>query len=214
MNASRTDKGSRTSVQITPCPRTLWRRPSLSMTPQPVRSVPQSMPRTRISRECFHLVFVDVEVRIDVLHVVVFFERLAQAQHAARVLPFQANQVLGNHAELSRSGRNPGLMNGLQHSLVRLGSGDDLPVGPVVAQILGAGIEHQIHELVFRGLFAFDDDVALALEHPGDTALLAQVPAVLGENMADIPYPSISIFLVGPKHNPTAPPAPAFAPEF
>src|SRR5258708_4374849 len=86
--------GSRGSVRITPCARTRCLRPSLSMTPQPVRSVPQSMPSTRtgfpaLLRQGLHLGFIDVEVGIDVLHVFIFFQRFTQPEHAAGVLAFQ-----------------------------------------------------------------------------------------------------------------------------
>ena len=79
----------RVSVRITPAvDHAMTRRHRDSMTPKPVRSVPQSMPRTRTAgeearlRERLHLLFVDVEVGEDVLHVVVLFERFEQFQQS------------------------------------------------------------------------------------------------------------------------------------
>ena len=71
--------------------------------------------------------------------------------------------------------------------------GEDLPTLALVAQVVGAGVEHDVHELVFVGLFAGNEDLALALEHPGDAALLAQVAAVFGEDMADLADGAVAV---------------------
>ena len=81
----------------------------------------------------------------------------------------------------------------LEHRFVRFGRREDLPLVAVVAQIVGAGIEHDGHELVFAGLVAGHEDLALALEHPGDAALLAHVAAVLGEDMADFADRAVAV---------------------
>src|SRR5260370_8421397 len=100
---SRVSKGSRTLSRITPCATTVCLRPSLSMTPQPVRSVPQSMPRTRAFvrgdlRHGLQLFFVDVEIGINVLHVVVFFHQFGELQHAPDVLASNLQQILRHHS--------------------------------------------------------------------------------------------------------------------
>src|SRR5579864_4365788 len=153
----------------------LCRRPSLSMTPQPVRSVPQSMPNTRTwiagrSGQRLHLLLIDVEVRVDALHVVVLLESLVQLQHRGSVLSFEAHRSLRNHSDFRGSHGNAGLLDGVEHGLMRLRSGDDLPVAAVVAQILAARFKHDVHELIFGGLVAFDYDLTLALELPGHAA--------------------------------------------
>ena len=42
-----------------------------------------------------------------------------------------------------RYGRDPGLLERLQHGVVRFGRGEDFPVVAVVAQIVGAGFEDE-----------------------------------------------------------------------
>ncbi len=81
----------------------------------------------------------------------------------------------------------------LEHGFVRFGSREDFPVVAVVAEVVAAGIEHQVHELVFGGLVDRNQDLALALEHPGDAALLAHVAAVLGEHVADIADGAVAV---------------------
>ena len=48
-------------------------------------------------------------------------------------------------------------------------------------------------------LSAVDEDLALALEHPGDAALLAQVAAVLRKDVADLAHRAIAI--IGGHHD-------------
>src|ERR1051325_6194303 len=196
--ASRAGSGARAPEQITPCARTLWRRPSVSMTPHPVRSVPQSIPNTRTavgrrSGQRFHLLFVDIEVGIDILNVVMLFEDFAQLQHAAGVLSFELDEVLRDHSDFSRSGGNARFMHGVENFLMQLGSRNDLPVAAIVAQIVGPGFEHQIHQLVLRGLVSLDDDVAFAFKHPGNTSLLGEVPAEQGRKMANLAHGAVAV---------------------
>ncbi len=75
----------------------------------------------------------------------------------------------------------------------------DFPAFAVVAQIVGAGVENDAHELVFAGLILGKQNLALALEHPGDAALFAEVAAVLGKHVADLAHGAIAI--VGGDHH-------------
>ena len=55
-------------------------------------------------------------------------------------------------------------------------------------KILGTGVQHQRHELIFGGLLAIDYDRTLALEHPGDAALFAHVSAVFRKRVPDLAH--------------------------
>ena len=44
----------------------------------------------------FQQFLIDVKVGVNVLHVIVFFERLHQANHRVRLLTFEFDEVLGN----------------------------------------------------------------------------------------------------------------------
>src|SRR5205807_9218400 len=50
--------------------------------------------------------FVDVEVRVDMLHVVVFFERLDQAHHLRGLRASQLDVVLRDHPDFRGRGRD------------------------------------------------------------------------------------------------------------
>src|SRR4051794_31272343 len=97
ISSSRLSKGDRGLVRITPAATIRCRPPSLSITPQPVFSEPQSTPRTRtLLRQRLQLLLVDIEVGINALHVVVVFQEFRQPEHAAGVLAFQLHEVLRN----------------------------------------------------------------------------------------------------------------------
>src|SRR5271168_562592 len=112
IDARRISKPSRGSVRITPCPTTQCRRPSLSMTPHPVRSVPQSMPKTRMGGYLVPLIearlpgkrlqflLVDIKIGVYVLYIVMLLKGFVESQHAARVLAFKTHQILRNHGDL------------------------------------------------------------------------------------------------------------------
>src|SRR5260370_40171816 len=84
----RASRGMRGEVRMTPASIRLCVRPSLSITPKPVRSTPQSIPRTRILGERLHLRLFHVDVGVDVLNVVVLLQRAIEPQHGAGVLAF------------------------------------------------------------------------------------------------------------------------------
>ena len=69
---------------------------------------------------------------------------------------------------------------------MRLDRRNDLPGGALVLQVVGAGVERGVHERFLGGLLLGDRDDALLLEHPGHAVGLAQVPAPLGEHVAQL----------------------------
>src|ERR1039457_3314062 len=143
--------------------------------------------------QSFQFLFVDVEVGADILDVVVFFERLGQAEHSAGALAFQLDQVLGDHRDFGLHGWYAGLLNRVQDRVMTLGRGEDGPLIFVAAEVLGAGVESDIHKLIFAGLVLFDHELALTLEHPGNAALFAEVAAILGKDVADFADGAIAV---------------------
>src|SRR6185312_13561699 len=118
-------KGHLGLVLITPAMTIRCRAPSLSITPYPVRSLPQSMPSTRTGlRNRLQLLLVDIEVGVHALHVLVFFQGFAHAQHAARVFALQLDQVLGNPGDGSIFAWNAVGLQRLEHVFVRFGRGE------------------------------------------------------------------------------------------
>src|SRR4029450_2506105 len=69
----------------------------------------------------------------------------------------------------------------------RGGGAGDLPGALGVVQVLGAGLQGDLEQplLVRRGLL-LDLDRALPREHPGGAAVLAEVPAAVGERVSDV----------------------------
>lgn len=51
-----------------------------------------------LSRNLFQSLLVDIEVGMHILHVIALFERFEQPDHLRRLLPFQFDVRVGNHA--------------------------------------------------------------------------------------------------------------------
>jgi hypothetical protein len=71
--------------------------------------------------------------------------------------------------------------------------GENLPLVAQVAQIVGPGVQNDVHQLVFGSLTARNEDLAFPFEHPGDTALLTHVSTVLGESVADVADRAVAV---------------------
>ena len=109
-------------------------------------------------------------------------------------LPSSLIEVLGNHGDaglFASTGRWP--RSALSTASWASGAERTSQLLVIAAQVVGARVEHDVHQLVFRGLFAGNENLALAFEHPGDAALLAHVSAVLGEDMADLADGAVAV---------------------
>src|SRR5688572_13927829 len=87
-----------------------------SMTPYPRRSVPGSMPRIRtwFLSHALQGGLVHVEVRVDVLDVVVILERVQQLDGGLGLLAGQVHGVGGDHGDLGRARlRESGLLQAI-----------------------------------------------------------------------------------------------------
>ena len=79
----------------------------------------------------------------------------------------------------------PSVFTASLHRRKRFRGAEHFPVVVVVLEVVGAGVEHRGHQLLFVGLRLLDDDVALLVEHPGHRVRRREVAAVLLEQMAD-----------------------------
>src|SRR5207302_11513142 len=68
-------------------------------------------------------------------------------------------------------------------------------------QILATGFENDIHQVVLFGGALGDDDVALLMEHPRNSARFGHVSAVLAENMANLTYGAVAVVGVDVKQD-------------
>src|SRR4051812_165835 len=140
---------------MTPATTMRWQSPSLSMTPYPVRSLPQSTPSTRtLLRHRLQLLLIDIEVGVDALHVVMIFQDIGQPEHGVGVLALELDQILRHPRDRSVLTRNSVRFQNLQNSFMCFGPGEHFPTFAIAAHIVRAGFEYDIHELIFGDLFA------------------------------------------------------------
>ena len=68
------------------------------------------------------------------------------------------------------------------------------PGAVFVTQILGSGVQHQRHQIVFlRSLLGIDGNLAFAFKHPSHATLLTHVAAVFGERMTHFTHRTVAI---------------------
>ena len=108
------------------------------------------------------------------------------------VLPSSLVRFLRQHRD-RRAVRLDQLAHRFGHGVEGGRSRDDFPVVAVVAQVVGAGVERRGHQRLFVDLRLLDDDVALALEHPGHAVLGAEVAPVLAEHVADLADGAVAV---------------------
>ena len=120
-------------------------------------------------------------------------EHLHQLEHGLGVLPLELDIVLRNHRDLGGADRDLGAFERRFHALEALGGRKDLVVVAVLAHVLRAGAEDHLEQpLLVRGAL-LDDEVSLAMEHPGDRAVLPQVPAVLREDVPELGHGAVAV---------------------
>src|SRR6267142_386538 len=137
--------------------------------------------------------FVDIEVRVNMLHVVVFFERFHQANHLRGLRARQLDVVLRDHRDFRRCWSNSRLRQRFLHLLECVGRRRDVPRGAIVFQIFGARFQHEVQQLVFARGFLGNGNFALAVEHPPDGAGFGHVAAVLAHEMAELTDHAVAV---------------------
>src|SRR4029077_19260919 len=98
--------------------------------------------RSSLAGHYGHLFFVNVEVRENVLYVVVFFERFHELEHLLRRGTGKLNIILRNPGDFRRFELNARFRQSLAYSLECVGRSDYFPRGAVVSQILCPGVEN------------------------------------------------------------------------
>ena len=81
----------------------------------------------------------------------------------------------------------------LVHRLELAGVGQDLVAFRLGLEILRAGLQRHLHQLVLAGRLARDDDLALAMEQAGDRAAGGHGAAVLGQQAADFRRGAVAV---------------------
>ena len=84
----------------------------------------------------------------------------------AGLVAFELGVSLRKHADFSHLGLDAGGLHRFQHRLVNRGIGQNLPIVAIVLQVVGAGFQDDVHQVVFLGRRLGDEDVALLMEHP------------------------------------------------
>src|SRR2546428_2905486 len=106
----------------------------------PIPVVPGSIPRiTRLG--VLQDLFRDVEVRVDLDHVIEILEGLDQSEQLSRGIALDTDGRGRAHRELGRSGLDAGGLERLLHPLERGGSGVDGREARFDLDILGAGVD-------------------------------------------------------------------------
>src|SRR5258708_1587774 len=100
----------------------------------PITQLP-SCPITKfLTGYFFQLLLVYIEIRIHILHVVLIFQGLQQADHLVGGCAFELDVVLRNHPDLRMDHFDVCFFDGLQDRFKSPRHGDDLPALSVVAQ--------------------------------------------------------------------------------
>src|SRR5262245_29998478 len=136
-----TPKSTRRYFLLGPC----------STMPKPVTTSPGSMPRTiragpllgRAGR---------VEIRPDVVHVVVVFHRVDELHHLSGLGGVESDVVVRIFADLGVVRLDSGGLDRIHHRAVSLRSRVDLEAFRRALDIVGSGLERDFHQFVFRDL--------------------------------------------------------------
>ena len=103
------------------------------------------------------------------------------------------DRVLGDPRDLARLGRDAGVGQGLGHVAVDGRIAGDLELVADALHVVGAGLQGQLHQLVFVDGVGGDEEQALALEHPGDAAGAAQFAVGELEDLADFAGGAVAV---------------------
>jgi len=138
----------------------------------------------------------NLQVGIDVLHVIIVFERVAQAQNLLRHgLVGDCNCGIGDESKLLALGRDARFSERLSYSIELIGSGDDKIRILLVCLLLRPSLQRQLKNSLLVDGRARNDNLTLAMEHVGNTSVRSKVTVVLGEDAAD--FSGGAVLIVG-----------------
>src|SRR5215831_10845709 len=187
---NRSASGADEPTRTMPCATWRSRLPSTSITPQPVSRRPGSRPISLIGasgRELRQSVVRHLEIGVDVLDVVVVFERGDQVEQRLGGLAFDRRGGLGPPGQLGDRGLAERLLQRLADGVEILLGAVDLvhAIRPLAAHhVVGAGLDRLFQHLVGGADAERKAELAQAVEHERHAVGLAEIAAVLGEDGA------------------------------
>lgn len=117
---------------------------------------------------CGHVGFIDIEVGVNFLHVVVVFHGFHQAQHLLGATAFQLDVVLRDHRHFGDLRFDAGGFDCGLNAFKVLRLSDDLNVIFIVTDVVRAGFNSDVEQLFFGPGGFVDHDVALFFKQPTD----------------------------------------------
>src|SRR5207248_34329 len=128
----------------------------------------------------------NLQVGIDVLHVIIVFERVAQAQNLLRHgLVGDCNYGIGDESKLLALGSDARFSERLSYSIELIGSGDDKIRILLICQFLRSRLQSQLKNSLLVDGRARNDNLHLAMEHVRNASTRSKVAVVLGEDATD-----------------------------
>src|SRR5271165_5107653 len=103
------------------------RESSFSAKERPPAAAARLIRQAALTGDLFELLRVHVEVRVDVLHVVIIFQRFQQPNALCGGRAFEFRVRRSDHRYLGQDRLNPCLLHGFRDCLPGVGLGDDLP---------------------------------------------------------------------------------------
>src|SRR3954471_19830896 len=135
---------------------------------------------------------------MDVLHVVVLFERITQSQHLARhgLVP-DRDCTIRNKRKPLPIGTDACILERFSYGVeLIVGSGDNILI-LLDCQLLRAGFESDFEQSILVNTRARNRDLSFSVKHVRDAAARGEVAAVLGKNSAYFRSGAVSIVCRG-----------------
>src|SRR5881394_305187 len=131
---------------------------------------------------------------MDVLHVIVLFERIAQAKHLTRHDPVPDRDcIIGNKRKPLPIGTDACVLECFSYGVeLIVGSGNKILI-LLGCQLLRASFQGDVQQPILVNARARDSDLSLSVKHVRDAATRREVAVVLGENSSDLSSGAVSI---------------------
>src|SRR6267154_3041592 len=140
-----------------------------------------------------NLRLINVEIGVDVLHVVVLFKGFDQPNHLRSLRTGELDVILRDHANFRGCWSDSRFAQRLFYLFHSLRRSHYVPAGAIVFQIFRASLENDVQHFVFAGLLLGNYDFALAVKHPADRAGFGEVAAVFGHQVAKFADDAVAI---------------------
>ena len=121
--------------------------------------------------------FGDIIVGVNVLDVVVFVEHIPELAHLPAAVDIEVDVVTRDVAGLGGLGGNPLFLERLAHGLEQLGVAGDLVITVDQFDVVGAGLERDLHQAFLGDVLGIDDEQSLESEQIADASHGAEIAA-------------------------------------